>query len=177
MDQELDLQLDSLRDHGCTGENIFTDKVSGAKSERPGLQKCLASLNPGDVLIVWPLDRLGRSMSHLVSIIENLNERNVGFRSICDGSIDTTTASGQLVFNVFAAMAAFERALTIERTKAGLDAARARGRTGGRPKLKTTDSRVIMAKSLHADKSLSVQEICEVMGISKGTLYRYLAVT
>jgi len=122
-DQELDLQLDSLRDHGCTGENIFTDKVSGAKSERPGLQKCLASLNPGDVLIVWPLDRLGRSMSHLVSIIENLNERNVGFRSICDGSIDTTTASGQLVFNVFAAMAAFERALTIERTKAGLDAA------------------------------------------------------
>ena len=116
-DQELDLQIDSLRNHGCTDENIFADKVSSAKSERPGLEDCLASLNSGDVLLVWRLDRLERSMSHLVGIIEDLNKRNVGFRSICDGSIDTTTASGQLVFNIFAAMAAFERELAIERTK------------------------------------------------------------
>lgn len=175
-DQELDLQIDSLRDHGCCDDAIFVDKVSGVKSERPGLQQCMASLESGDILVVWRLDRLGRSMSHLVGLIEDLNSRNIGFRSICDGAIDTTTASGQLVFNIFAAMAAFERALIIERTNAGLEAARARGRIGGRPKLKATDSRVIMAKSLHADNSLSIPEICTAMKISKATLYRYLQV-
>ncbi len=127
-------------------------------------------------MVVWRLDRLGRSMPHLVSIVEDLNNRDIGFRSICDGAIDTTTASGQLIFNVFAAIASFERALTIERTNAGLIAARARGRVGGRPKLQATDSKVVMAKSLHGDKSLSIQEICDAMKISKATLYRYLAI-
>jgi len=171
-DQNLDLQIDALINAGCTKHDIYKDKVSGAKVERPGLTKCLEQLNIGDILVVWRLDRLGRSMVHLVSLIETLREKGIGFKSICDGAIDTTTASGELIFNIFSSMAQFERRLIQERTHAGLTAARARGRKGGRPKVDV--SKIQAAKRMHQDKTLSIGEICKVMKISQPTLYRYL---
>jgi len=173
-DQNLDLQLDALIKNGCEKENIHFDKVSGAKSERPGLEKCMDSLHQGDTLIVWRLDRLGRSMPHLVSIIEELKERGISFRSICDGAIDTTTASGELVFNMFSSLAQFERRLIQERTNAGLSAARARGKIGGRKKIKSADPKVVTAKTMHQDKGLSIDDICKSLKISRATFYRYL---
>lgn len=173
--QELSLQTDALREQGCSEEFIFIDKVSGAKADRPGLQQCLEELQHGDVLLVWRLDRLGRSMTHLVSLIDTLRERGVGFRSICDGSIDTTTASGELIFNLFSALAQFERRLIQERTKAGLAAARARGRLGGRRPITASDPRVRMAKAMHSNQQLSIEEICDTLKISRSTFYRYLA--
>ena len=172
--QELGLQLDALKRDGCEEQLIFTDKVSGVKKDRPGLEKCLAELKKGDSLLVWRLDRLGRSMKHLVGLIEDLKTKGVGFKSIRDGSFDTTTASGEMMFNIFSSMAQFERRLLQERTVAGLAAARARGRCGGRPAIKKEDNRVKMAKKMHADKSISVGEICETLKLSKATLYRYL---
>lgn len=172
-DQNLDLQIDALVQAGCSKNNIYKDKVSGAKTERPGLNQCLENLSSGDVLVVWRLDRLGRSMVHLVSLIETLREKSVGFKSLCDGAIDTTTASGELVFNIFSSMAQFERRLIQERTQAGLSAARARGRKGGRPKVDV--SKIQVAKRMHQDKSLPIEEICKVLHISKPTLYRYLS--
>jgi DNA invertase Pin-like site-specific DNA recombinase len=145
-EQEVELQLDALRQAGCANEHIFIDKASGARSERPGLDACLRLLKPGDTLLVWRLDRLGRSMPHLVMLIEELLGKGIGFRSLCDGVIDTTTASGELIFNLFSALAQFERRLIQERTKAGLSAARARGRKGGRKPISSDDLRVQMAK-------------------------------
>ena len=174
-DQNLDLQVDALMQAGCDRKNIFIDKISGAKSERPGLNNCLEKLHSGDVLLVWRLDRLGRSMTHLVSLVEMLKEKKVGFRSLSDGAIDTTSASGELVFNIFSSMAQFERRLIQERTQGGLAAARSRGRKGGRPKVASTDLRVQAAKKMHKDKSLSIDEICNVLKISRPTFYRYLA--
>ena len=168
------MQLDALRSAGCFDELIFIDKASGAKTDRPGLEECLAELRNGDVLLVWRLDRLGRSTKHLVSIVEDLRERAVGFRSLSDGAIDTTTASGELIFGIFAALAQFERSLIVERTKAGLAAARARGRKGGRPKLSPCDPRITTASTLHRDKSLSIAEICATLRVSRSTLYRWL---
>lgn len=127
-DQEVHLQVDALAKAGCSTNMIFIDKISGAKAERPGLKKCLASLTSGDTLLVWRLDRLGRSMPHLVGLIEDLFQKGIGFRSLCDGAIDTTTASGELIFNIFSSLVQFERRLTQERTRAGLEAARARGK-------------------------------------------------
>jgi DNA invertase Pin-like site-specific DNA recombinase len=173
--QELKLQLDALAQAGCAKADIYTDKISGAKSERPGLDRCLGQLKPGDVLIVWRLDRLGRSMRHLIDLVEEMRQRGVGFKSLCDGVIDTTTASGELVFHIFTALAQFERRLIQERTNAGLAAARARGRKGGRKPLPMDDSRVLMAKKMHADKSIPVPDICKILRISRPTLYRYLA--
>lgn len=173
-EQELDLQLDSLRDAGCDKRLVFVDKASGVKSDRPGLEQALDTVAKGDTLVVWRLDRLGRSMQHLVSIIEELNNRGVGFRSLCDGVIDTTTASGQLIFGIFAALAQFERALIVERTKAGLAAARARGRLGGRPRNDPRDPRILTAKALHADQTMPIPDICATLSISKTTLYRWL---
>ena len=174
-DQNLDLQIDALLQTGCERSNIFVDKISGAKSERPGLTRCMESLQQDDVLIVWRLDRLGRSLTHLVSLIETLRSKSIGFRSLCDGAIDTTTASGELIFNVFSSMAQFERRLIQERTQAGLASARARGRTGGRPGIKSDDSKVQAVKRMHRDKTLAIDEICNVLKISRPTLYRYLA--
>lgn len=174
-DQNLDLQVDALQKAGCERKDIFVDKISGAKSDRPGLNDCLEKLKPYDVLVVWRLDRLGRSMTHLVSFIETLKEQRVGFRSLCDGAIDTTTASGELVFNIFSSLAQFERRLIQERTQAGLSAARSRGRHGGRPKTKNSNSKVITAKKMHKDKTLSIEEICTVLKISRTTLYRYIS--
>jgi DNA invertase Pin-like site-specific DNA recombinase len=173
--QELKLQLDALAKVGCARANIFTDKVSGARSARPGLDRCLQQLKPHDVLVVWRLDRLGRSMRHLLDLVEELRQRGVGFKSLCDGVIDTTTASGELVFHIFTALAQFERRLIQERTNAGLAAARARGRKGGRKPVPINDPRVQMAKKMHADKSVSVTDICKSLRISRPTLYRWLS--
>jgi len=172
-DQSLSLQIDALEQEGCT--RIFTDKVSGAKSERKGLDDCLSALSEGDTLVVWRLDRLGRSLQHLVTLINALKERNVKFKSLQDGAIDTTTASGELVFNIFASMAQFERALVQERTQAGLAAARARGKVGGRKPISANDPKVKAARVMHAAPDHSIQDICKTLGISKATLYRYLS--
>ena len=174
LEQNLDLQMDALIKAGCLRKNIFVDKISGAKAERPGLKECLEQLSAGDVLVVWRLDRLGRSMTHLVSLVETLKDKNVGFRSLCDGAIDTTTASGELIFNIFSSMAQFERRLIQERTLAGLSAARARGRKGGRPKVSPDHPKVIAAKRMHQDKHISIDEICNALEISRPSLYRYL---
>ena len=126
-------------------------------------------------MLVWRLDRLGRSLPHLVTLVADLKEKGIGFKSLHDGVIDTTTASGDLIFNIFAALAQFERQLIVERTKAGLAAARSRGKVGGRKPILASDPKVRMAKNLHADKSMKISDICENLQISKGTLYRYIA--
>lgn len=176
-DQDLSLQLDALREAGCNDERIFLDGASGARTARPGLDACLETLAPGDTLVVWRLDRLGRSMTHLVTLIEQLLQRQVKFRSLCDGAIDTTTASGELVFNIFSALAQFERRLIQERTRAGLAAARARGRKGGRKPLQADDPQVRMAYTMYRDQSLTVTDICRNLRISQATFYRYVALS
>jgi DNA invertase Pin-like site-specific DNA recombinase len=173
-DQEIQLQLDALKEAGCIDANIFIDHVSGARADRPGLEKCLSSLNKGDTLLVWRLDRLGRSMPHLVTLVEDLHAKGVGFKSICDGVIDTTTASGELIFNIFSSLAQFERRLIQERTRAGLEAARARGRKGGRKKISFDDPRVQTAKRKHKDYGMTINEICKMLKISRATFYRYI---
>ncbi len=141
-DQDLSLQIDSLTSLGINRDDIFTEKISGAKTDRPQLGACLDNLQQGDTLVVWRLDRLGRSMHHLVDLIEDLRNRGVGFRSVSDGLIDTTSPSGELIFHIFSALAQFERRLIQERTRAGLESARARGRLGGRPPQDAIDCRV-----------------------------------
>jgi len=173
--QELQLQTDALLKAGVPKKLIFLDKVSGAKTARPGLDDCLGQLREADTLIVWRLDRLGRSVRHLIDLVDQLRQRKIGFKSICDGAIDTTTASGELIFNVFASLAQFERRLIQERTKAGLESARARGRLGGRKPISPDDPRVQTAKTLHADRKMPVADICTTLKISRATLYRYLA--
>ena len=174
-DQDLSLQIDALEKHGIPKSLIFTDKLSGAKDDRPGLRKCLDSLRSGDVLVVWRLDRLGRSMRHLITLVEDLRSSDVGFRSLNEGAIDTTSASGELIFNIFSALAQFERRLIQERTKAGLAAARARGRSGGRPRLESEEAKVRAAKKLSGDRSITIDDICKTLGVSRSTYYRYLS--
>ena len=171
-DQDLTMQKNALEKAGC--KTIYTDVASGVRANRPGLEACLNNLRSGDTLLVWRLDRLGRSMPHLVTLIENLRRQGTGFKSLCDGAIDTTTASGDLIFNIFSALAQFERRLLQERTKAGLAAARARGRLGGRKPIDPKNPKVRMAQKMHKDKSLSIGDICESLKISRPTLYRYL---
>ncbi len=174
-DQNLTLQIDALTKHGIPKSQIFMDKLSGAKSDRPGLAKCLDSLQSDDILVVWRLDRLGRSMRHLITLVEDLRARGVGFRSLNEGAIDTTSASGELIFNIFSALAQFERRLIQERTKAGLAAARARGRRGGRPPLDADQAKVLATRKLHGDTSISITDICKTLNISRSTYYRYLS--
>jgi DNA invertase Pin-like site-specific DNA recombinase len=173
-EQEIALQVDALLKYGIKRKNIFSDKISGIKSIRPGLDGCIAKLKQGDVLVVWRLDRLGRSMAHLIKLIEELRLKGIGFKSIQDGAIDTTTASGELIFNIFSSLAQFERRLIQERTQAGLASARARGKHGGRPGLDEEDPRILMVKSQAKDKSIPVKDICKSLGISRATYYRYL---
>lgn len=175
-DQDLALQVDALIRCGVAKELIFTDKASGAKHQRPGLDSCLVQLQSGDILLVWRLDRLGRSMRHLVTLIDQLRDRNIGIRSVCDGAIDTTTPSGELIFHVFSALAQFERRLIQERTNAGLAAARIRGRKGGRPPISPNDRRIVLATKLFQDKSIGLEDICATLRISKSTLYRYVVI-
>ena len=174
-DQNLALQLHALTHHGIPASLIFRDKLSGARSDRPGLVKCIDSLESGDVLVVWRLDRLGRSMRHLITLVEDLRDRGIGFRSLQEGAIDTTSASGELIFNIFSALAQFERRLIQERTKAGLAVARARGRYGGRPRLESEEAKVLAASKLAKDTSISIDDICKTLNISRSTYYRYLA--
>ncbi len=168
-DQNLDLQRDALCQAGC--EKLFEDIVSGAQAERPGLKEALEYVRAGDVLVVWKLDRLGRSLSHLIEMVRALQERGIEFRSLQE-SIDTTTSGGKLIFHVFGALAEFERDIIRERTLAGLASARARGRKGGRPRA-MTETKAAMARMLRQDPNRSVKEICQALQISEATFYRY----
>ena len=171
-DQMLDLRTDALTRAGCA--KMFTDTTSGAKAERPGLQEAMNHLRAGDTLVVWRLDRLGRTLKHLISLITDLNEQHIGFMSLQE-HIDTTTSGGKLIFHIFGALAEFEREVIRERTNAGLQAARARGRFGGRPTIQARDpKKIVLARKLHKDENMPVQEICDQLHIGKSTLYRYL---
>ena len=172
-DQTLNLQKDALEKIGCT--KIFTDTISGAATERKGLDEAITFLRDGDTLVVWRLDRLGRSLKHLIETINTLTGRNIGFKSITE-NIDTTTSGGKLIFHVFGALAEFERDLIRERTQAGLQAARARGRFGGRPRVAALNSpkKVAMAQALFNDKTNSIADICKTLRVSRATLYRYI---
>ncbi|MCI0564941.1 MAG: recombinase family protein [Nitrososphaera sp.] len=169
-EQDLSLQLDDLKRAGC--EKIFEDKASGAKTDRTGLQEALEYVREGDTLLVWRLDRLGRSLKHLIETVGQLEEQGIGFRSLQE-AIDTTSSGGRLIFQIFGALAEFERNLIRERTLAGLSAARARGRTGGRPKALNATKTELLYK-LYDEKERTVQEICQLLGISKPTLYSSL---
>jgi len=172
-DQTLNLQQDALEKIGCN--KIFTDTISGSTTQRKGLDEALEYVREGDTLVVWRLDRLGRSLRHLIETITKLNTRKVGFKSITE-NIDTTTSGGKLIFHIFGALAEFERDIIRERTNAGLQAARARGRLGGRPKAKTlnTPKKVALAQSLYDNKNNTVEDICKTLTISRSTLYRYI---
>ena len=169
-DQNLDLQKDALKKIGC--ECIHEDHISGVKDQRPGLQAALDYARKGDTLVVWRLDRLSRSLKNLIEMINLLEEKGIGLKSIQE-SIDTSSSSGKLIFHIFGALAEFERNLIRERTQAGLQAARARGRNGGRPKSLNADKRALAVK-LYDEKKHSISQICHMMEISKPTLYKYI---
>jgi DNA invertase Pin-like site-specific DNA recombinase len=171
-EQTLNLQKDALEKAGCT--KIYTDTASGAKTERIGLEEALSYVRKGDTLVVWRLDRLGRSLPHLIATMTDLEERGIGFKSLTE-NIDTTTSGGKLIFHIFGALAEFERNLIRERTNAGLTAARARGRRGGRPKA-LTGKQLTIARDLY-EKRHPIPEICRTLKISKATLYRALKLT
>lgn len=168
-DQNPDLQRDALKEAGC--ERLYEEKESGGTVDRPELLHLMEVLRAGDTLVVWRLDRLGRSLKHLIETVEQLEGLGVGFRSVSE-AIDTTTSGGKLVFHIFAALAEFERTLIRKRTRAGLKAARARGRQGGRPKTLNEDKRC-MAQALRDDPGQSVASICKALGITRTTFYRY----
>jgi len=176
-EQDFALQEDALRDIGC--KKIYRDKMSGAGSERPGLQGALSYLRDGeDILVVWRLDRLGRSLKSLIEMMNLLEERGIGFKSLQE-DIDTTTSGGKLIFHIFGALAEFERNLISERTKAGLEAARARGKKGGRRKILNDEKTQRLYKlydeaNTDGSKRYAIKGICEMMDISKSSLYRYL---
>lgn len=170
LDQNPQLQIDALEKAGC--EKIFTDKITGTTKERPELDKAKLMLRKGDVLVVWRLDRLGRSLKNLIEWISYFDENEIALLSLTE-NIDTSTPTGKLVFHIFGALAEFERNLIRERTMAGLAAARARGKVGGRKKALSLDKRKIAA-DLYNKKEMEVQQICSLMGISKPTLYKYV---
>ena len=169
-DQNLDLQLDALKTAGC--EKIHEDFASGAKKNRNGLENTMESLRKGDTLVVWKLDRLGRSLKHLIEVINVLNEREVFFKSLQE-NIDTSTSGGKLIFHVFGALAEFERDIIRERTMADLHAARARGRVGGRKRI-MNEKKIQLARTLMEDPKTQVKDVCDTLGVSRATLYRYL---
>ncbi len=174
--QMVNLQVDALLEEGVDKKNIYQDQASGKKDDRPGLESCLKALREGDTLVVWKLDRLGRDLRHLINTVQNLAERGIGFKVITGqgANIDTRTASGKLVFGIFAALAEFERELIRERTIAGLKSARARGKKGGR-KFQLTKGQVRLAQASMKDKSTNVSELCRELDISRQTLYRYIS--
>jgi DNA invertase Pin-like site-specific DNA recombinase len=171
LEQDPALQHDALAAAGCV--RVFTDRASGALDERVELARVLDHARVGDTVAVWRLDRLGRSLRHLVDTVTELEQRGVGFRSLSE-SIDTTTPGGKLVFHIFAALAEFERDLIRERTRAGLEAARARGRNGGRPSVMTAD-KLRVARELYEAREHTAAQIADVLGVSRATLYRHLA--
>ncbi len=170
-EQNEGLQRDALEKAGC--EKIFSDKITGATFERKGLNEALAFLRPGDALVVWKLDRLGRSLKHLIDTLNGLKARDINFISLTE-NIDTTTPGGKLIFHVMGALAEFERDLIRERTNAGLEAARARGRKGGRPKALKSPTKLTMVLSTYHEGKHTIDEICSTFGISRRTLYRYV---
>lgn len=170
-DQNLDLQHDALNKVGC--DKIYSDQQSGSNADRPGLVSALDTLRADDTLVIWRLDRLGRSLKDLIHMVEQLEKRGVGLKSLQE-NIDTTTSGGRLVFHLFGALAEFEKNLIRERTQAGLSAARARGRMGGRPK-SLDPNKLELALKLYRERQHTIAEICAMMGISKSTLYNYLA--
>jgi DNA invertase Pin-like site-specific DNA recombinase len=170
--QDLALQRDALERAGC--DRIYDDTGSGSVRHRPELDACLDYLRAGDTLVVWRLDRLGRSLRHLIETIGDVEQRSVGFRSLTEG-LDTTTAAGRLTLHIFAALAEFERALVLERTRAGLEAARARGRLGGRPTMMSVE-KLSAARALRESGELTMEEIASLLGVSRATLYRRLLV-
>jgi DNA invertase Pin-like site-specific DNA recombinase len=171
-DQHLHLQQDALKSVGCL--KIFTDTMSGSTTERKGLDEALEYLRAGDSLVVWRLDRLGRSLKHLIETVTELQEKGIGFKSLTE-NIDTGTSGGKLIFHIFGALAEFERNLIRERTNAGLLAARARGKRGGRPKSSLNEEKKLqMAKKMYLDKSIPVANIYTGLGIPKSTFYKYV---
>ena len=174
--QVLDLQIDALTNAGVNEENIYTDKISGSKDERPGLENCLKALRQDDVLVVYKLDRLGRNLKHLIQTVEDLTNRKIGFKVLSGQgvNIDTTTPAGKMIFSIFGALAEFERELIIERTKAGLQAARARGRVGGR-KFNLSKAQVRLAEASMKNRDTSVAELCKELKITRATLYKYIS--
>ena len=173
--QTLDLQVDALAAAGVAPEHVYRDEASGKRDDRPGLEACLKALREGDTLFTWKLDRLGRDLKHLVVTVRGLSDRNVGLCVLTGqgANIDTTTASGKLIFGIFAALAEFEGDLIRERTMAGLAAARARGRHGGR-KFELTKNQIRLAQSAMANRDTHVAQLCEELDISRATLYRYI---
>jgi DNA invertase Pin-like site-specific DNA recombinase len=173
--QVTDLQRDALFAAKVDASHIYEDATSGKKDDRPGLTSCLKALREGDTLVVWKLDRLGRDLRHLVNTVHDLTARGIGFKVISGhgASIDTTSPSGKLVFGIFAALAEFERELIVERTKAGMAAARARGRNGGRP-YKMTAAKLRLAMASMGQKETKVGELCTELGITRQTLYRHV---
>ena len=174
--QRVDLQRDALAAAGVPSEAVYEDRASGKRDDRPGLEACLKALRSGDTLVVWKLDRLGRDLAHLVGVVSGLAERKIGLRVLTGqgAAIDTGTASGRLVFGIFAALAEFERELIRERTRAGLAAARARGRNGGR-KFALTKAQVRLAMAAMKDRDASVTDLAAELGIKPVTLYRYVS--
>jgi DNA invertase Pin-like site-specific DNA recombinase len=171
-DQHLHLQQDALKNAGCI--KIFTDTISGSTIERKGLDEALEYLRPGDTLVVWRLDRLGRSLKHLIETITALQGKGIGFKSLTE-NIDTETSGGKLIFHIFGALAEFERNLIRERTNAGLIAARARGKKGGRPKSPISDDKKLqMARKMYEDKTIPVEDIYKGLGIPRSTFYKYI---
>ena len=173
--QVVDLQRDALAAAGVAPERVYEDQASGKRDSRPGLDACLKALRAGDTLVVWKLDRLGRDLRHLVNLVGDLTKRGVGLKVLAGegASIDTTTANGRLVFAIFAGLAEFERELIVERTKAGLAAARARGRNGGRP-FKMTTAKLRLAQAAMGKPETKVGELCRELGITRQTLYRFV---
>jgi len=174
--QVIDLQRDALAKAGVDLEHhLYTDAASGKRDDRPGLEACIKALRHGDTLLVWKLDRLGRDLRHLVNLVGDLTKRDIGLKVLAGegASIDTTTANGRLVFAIFAGLAEFERELIVERTKAGLAAARARGRTGGRP-FKMTPAKLRLAQAAMGKPETKVAELCAELGITRQTLYRFV---
>lgn len=173
--QSLDLQRDSLVQAGVDPNNIYQDLASGKRDNRPGFAACLKALRRGDTLVVWKLDRLGRDLRNLVNTVHDLTARDIGVKVLTGhgASIDTTTPAGKMVFGIFAALAEYERELTIERTVAGLSAARARGRVGGRPP-KMTKAKLRLAMAAMSQPGTKVGELCRELGITRSTLYRHV---
>jgi DNA invertase Pin-like site-specific DNA recombinase len=168
----MNLQIDALKKADCS--KVFTDTASGAKAERKGLEEALNFLREGDTLVVWRLDRLGRSLKDLIERLTELHARNIGFKSLTE-NIDTTTSGGKLIFHIFGALAEFERDIIRERTNAGLTAARARGKKGGRPKSPLSEEkRLQLAKQMYENQNIPVDDICKSLHIPRSTFYKYV---